>query len=135
LDCGGFQHRFPFPPPQSAGEPDALQTLRESLTRACNFLILQKPRLLPPGFDANVFPVSTATEIEIAIRQLPAAEARKLAPWLQNYLAGEVAPAAPPAREAFAKWRGRGRLPVGRTTDDYLRLTRDGNGRCHRGSP
>lgn len=29
---------------------------------------------------------------------------------------------------AFAKWRGRGRLPVGESTDDYLRLTRDGNG-------
>ena len=30
--------------------------------------------------------------------------------------------------EAFAKWRGRGRLPVGKNTDDYLCLTRDGNG-------
>ena len=25
------------------------------------------------------------------------------------------------------KWRGRGQLPVGTTTDDYLRLIRDGN--------
>jgi hypothetical protein len=29
----------------------------------------------------------------------------------------------------FAKWRGRGHLPAGKTADDYLRLTRDGNGR------
>jgi len=31
--------------------------------------------------------------------------------------------------EIFAKWRGRGHLPAGKTTADYLRLTRDGNGR------
>ncbi len=29
---------------------------------------------------------------------------------------------------AFAKWRGRGQLPAGKNTDDYLHLTRDGNG-------
>jgi predicted DNA-binding antitoxin AbrB/MazE fold protein len=28
----------------------------------------------------------------------------------------------------FSKWRGRGQLPAGKNTDDYLRLTRDGNG-------
>ncbi len=27
--------------------------------------------------------------------------------------------------EPYAKWRGRGRLPSGKTTDDYLRLIRD----------
>lgn len=32
------------------------------------------------------------------------------------------------ADAAFAKWRGRGRLPAGRNTDDYLHLTRDANG-------
>ena len=32
------------------------------------------------------------------------------------------------AENAFAKWRGRGHLPAGKNTDDYLRLTRDGNG-------
>ena len=73
--------------------------------------------------------MSTAAEIEMAIRQLPAAEAHRLAQWFQSYLAGEVVTAAPPTAEALAKWRGRGRLPVGRTGDDYLRLTRDGNGR------
>ena len=30
--------------------------------------------------------------------------------------------------KAFAKWRGRGHLPAGKNADDYLRLTRDGNG-------
>ena len=29
---------------------------------------------------------------------------------------------------AFAKWRGRGQLPNGKNADDYLRLTRDGDG-------
>ena len=29
---------------------------------------------------------------------------------------------------AFAKWRGRGLLPNGKNADDYLRLTRDGDG-------
>lgn len=29
---------------------------------------------------------------------------------------------------AFAKWRGRGQLPVGKNSEEYLRLTRDGNG-------
>ena len=31
--------------------------------------------------------------------------------------------------DVFEKWRGRGRLPVGTGTDDYLRLIRDGDGR------
>ena len=31
-------------------------------------------------------------------------------------------------KSAFAKWRGRGHLPAGQSADDYLRLTRDGNG-------
>jgi hypothetical protein len=30
--------------------------------------------------------------------------------------------------DAAAKWRGRGRLPAGKSTDDYLHLTRDANG-------
>ena len=72
--------------------------------------------------------MSTAAEIEIAIRQLPAAEARAVARWLQEYLAQEAEPHAAPTDDAFAKWRGRGRLPAGRNADDYLRLTRDGNG-------
>ena len=31
--------------------------------------------------------------------------------------------------DAFEKWRGRGRLPTGANTDDYLRLIRDGDSR------
>lgn len=33
------------------------------------------------------------------------------------------------ADDPFEKWRGRGRLPAGRTADEYLCLTRDGDGR------
>jgi bifunctional DNA-binding transcriptional regulator/antitoxin component of YhaV-PrlF toxin-antitoxin module len=33
------------------------------------------------------------------------------------------------ATDPFEKWRGRGRLPLGNDADDYLRLTRDGDGR------
>lgn len=29
--------------------------------------------------------------------------------------------------DAFEKWRGRGRLPAGANTDEYLRLIRDGD--------
>ncbi|HEX5398390.1 MAG TPA: hypothetical protein VFY06_05005 [Verrucomicrobiae bacterium] len=32
------------------------------------------------------------------------------------------------ADAAFAKWRGRGQLPAGNSTDNYLHLTRDANG-------
>jgi bifunctional DNA-binding transcriptional regulator/antitoxin component of YhaV-PrlF toxin-antitoxin module len=32
------------------------------------------------------------------------------------------------ASDPFEKWRGRGQLPKGQNTDDYLRLTRDGDG-------
>jgi len=31
--------------------------------------------------------------------------------------------------DAFEKWRGRGQLPVGANTDDYLSLIRDGDSR------
>jgi hypothetical protein len=39
----------------------------------------------------------------------------------------KVLSGAPPP-QVFAKWRGRGTLPAGQNTDEYLRLTRDGNG-------
>ncbi len=32
------------------------------------------------------------------------------------------------ASDPFEKWRGRGRLPTGKSADEYLRLTRDGDG-------
>jgi bifunctional DNA-binding transcriptional regulator/antitoxin component of YhaV-PrlF toxin-antitoxin module len=31
--------------------------------------------------------------------------------------------------DAFEKWRGRGALPAGSSTDEYLRLIRDGDSR------
>jgi AbrB family looped-hinge helix DNA binding protein len=31
--------------------------------------------------------------------------------------------------DMFEKWRGRGALPAGASTDDYLRLIRDGDSR------
>ena len=31
--------------------------------------------------------------------------------------------------DVFEKWRGRGTLPAGANTDDYLRLIRDGDSR------
>ena len=31
--------------------------------------------------------------------------------------------------DVFEKWRGRGALPAAANTDDYLRLTRDGDSR------
>jgi AbrB family looped-hinge helix DNA binding protein len=31
--------------------------------------------------------------------------------------------------DVFEKWRGRGKIPVGTGTDDYLRLIRDGDSR------
>lgn len=31
--------------------------------------------------------------------------------------------------DVFEKWRGRGSLPAGTSSDDYLRLIRDGNSR------
>ena len=32
-------------------------------------------------------------------------------------------------QDVFEKWRGRGQLPAGTNTDEYLRLTRDGDRR------
>jgi antitoxin component of MazEF toxin-antitoxin module len=33
------------------------------------------------------------------------------------------------ANDPFEQWRGRGQLPAGKSTDDYLRLIRDGDSR------
>ena len=33
------------------------------------------------------------------------------------------------AGDPFEKWRGRGQLPMGHNAEEYLRLTRDGDGR------
>jgi len=31
------------------------------------------------------------------------------------------------AEDVFEKWRGRGKLPAGKNTDDYLHIIRDGH--------
>jgi hypothetical protein len=72
--------------------------------------------------------MSTAAEIETAIRRLPANEAHAVAKWLQNYLVYELDPPSFPFETAAGKWRGKGQLPKGGTVDEYLRLTRDGHG-------
>ena len=73
--------------------------------------------------------MNSAVEIENAIRDLPAGEARAVAEWLQQYLAREASGRTTgPKAGAFDKWAGSGQLPIGNNTDDYLRLIRDGNG-------
>jgi len=73
--------------------------------------------------------MNSAVEIENAIRHLPADEIQAIAQWLQDYLAHEASrPTTIPQADVFAKWRGRGKLPVGKNADDYLSLTRDGHG-------
>jgi len=88
----------------------------------------------------------TATEIIEQIKSLPASERAQVAKFVveqadsripdefkeakRDAEAGRVVDletvlsGAPPP-QAFAKWRGRGSLPVGQNTEDYLRLTRD----------
>ena len=46
---------------------------------------------------------------------------------LQNH-AGTLVGRKKPDPGVFDKWRGRGRLPAGQHTDDYLRVIRDGHG-------
>ena len=73
--------------------------------------------------------MSGTVEIENAIRNLPATEARAIAEWLQEYLAHEAkGQFTEPVPSAFAKWRGCGQPPAGENVDDYLRIIRDGNG-------
>ncbi len=47
---------------------------------------------------------------------------------MENH-AGTLAASKQTGPDAFEKWRGRGRLPAGASADEYLRLTRDGDGR------
>jgi len=58
---------------------------RFALAQACQTPFTPKPHLLHPNFPANVSGMSTAAEIEAAIRQLPVAEARGVAQWLQEW--------------------------------------------------
>ena len=70
--------------------------------------------------------MSTAVQIEAAIRELPLTEARAIAQWLDGYLSGNDTKPTPIAKHLIAKWRGLGRLPSRQNADEYLRLIRDG---------
>ena len=41
-------------------------------------------------------------------------------------VSGKLVASKEAAGDVFTKWRGRGRLPRGRSVDAYLRLSRDG---------
>jgi hypothetical protein len=69
--------------------------------------------------------MSTAAEIEGAIRQLPETEIKRLATWLEAYLLRQTSNQPPGTSRAFEKWRGHGKLPIGHNADEYLQLTRD----------
>lgn len=71
--------------------------------------------------------MSTVVEIENAISRLQPAEIKAVADWLAAFM-GQHATNRPPHGSAIEKWRGRGRLPAGSDVDEYLRLTRDGDG-------
>lgn len=72
----------------------------------------------------------SATEIIEQIKNLPEQERAQVTKyvvehddsWIPESFKRGMADAA------IAKWRGRGHLPAGKNTDDYLRLTRDGHG-------
>jgi hypothetical protein len=68
----------------------------------------------------------SALELEQAIRQLPEAEARALLQRLQD-LRQPVQNPSPVSEEAIAKWRVKSGFAVGLTTDEYLRIVRDGD--------
>ena len=81
----------------------------------------------------------SATEIIEQLKGLPADERAQVAKfvaeqddsWIPESFKQGMADAEAgrfvDIKTAFAKWRGRGRLPAGKNTDDYLRLTRDAN--------
>lgn len=68
----------------------------------------------------------SAREIEEAIRQLPPDEAKAMALRLQH------APLKHGSRltaaERLRKWSGKGKLPVGSNSDEYLEIIRHGGG-------
>ena len=68
----------------------------------------------------------TVAEIEKAIRALPQEEARALLNRLEILLASPSV-RQPLTDEDIAKWRGRFKLPFGKSVDDYIRIIRDGD--------
>jgi hypothetical protein len=62
------------------------------------------------------------------IKRQPEPVLREVLHFLKTLERAQKAGVTAPAKNVFAKWRGRGHLPAGKNTDDYLRLTRDANG-------
>jgi hypothetical protein len=73
----------------------------------------------------------TASEIEDAIRKLPAGEARKLLDRLKDLdKPNSSSTTKPITDELVEKWRVKSGFPAGLTTDQYLQIVR--NGHCGR---
>ena len=72
----------------------------------------------------------SATEVIEQIKCLPASERAQVAKFVVEQAASWIPGSLKqvPANAAFVKWRGRGHLPAGINTDDYLHLIRDANG-------
>ena len=72
----------------------------------------------------------SATEIIEQIKALPANERAQVTKYVVEHDDSWIPESFKQgmADAAFVKWRGRGRLPAGKNTDDYLCLTRDANG-------
>ena len=72
----------------------------------------------------------SATEIIEQFKNLPDSEQLQVAKFVveHNRDKAHAGMGLLNAKEAFDKWRGRGRLPAGKTPDEYLHLTRDANG-------
>jgi len=72
----------------------------------------------------------SATEIIEQIKNLPTKERAQVTKFVVEHDDSWIPESFKKgmAEVAFAKWRGRGHLPLGKNTDDYLGLTRDGNG-------
>jgi hypothetical protein len=72
----------------------------------------------------------SATEIIEQFKSLPASERAEVTKYVVEHDDSWIPKSFKQgmADAAFAKWRGRGHLPAGKNTDDYLHLTRDANG-------
>jgi hypothetical protein len=71
-----------------------------------------------------------ATDIIEQFKALPARERAQVTKYFMEHCDSPISNSFKPdmADAVLAKWRGRGLLPVGKNTDDYLGLTRDADG-------
>jgi hypothetical protein len=72
-------------------------------------------------------PIVSAEEIEQAIRKLPPEEAKELLNRVQDLLSPPKRTPRPLTDEVIEKWKVRSDPFAGMTTDQYLRLIRDGD--------